>query len=197
MSEEVIKQAMNLFDKVEKWDAFLELSNKRGDIINRYFGRLKSRINQLSVNNESISWNLLINTQESYRWYINDVGPNSICINWDLNCFRLWCDPNFRDAGKAKRLLTQSEFLPIRNCFQNLDTISNPVIHHFFEDRNRFSFSDGLSYSVIEAENRDKLSWFAGNKTDEMAKLIMDKVNRFWTPEITQLLRELNAECKK
>jgi hypothetical protein len=198
MNSEILNQAINLFDKYEKWDAFVELSNSRNDIANKYFSRLKSRINQLSINNETLEWNLLLyNNHEGYRWYLNDFGQNSICLNWDWNNFRLWCEPNSYDVGKAKNILTEDKYLPLKNCFDNRDTISNPNSNHFYEEKHRYYFSDGLSYSGIDSENREKLSWFAGNKTEEMANMIIEKVNRFRTPEITQLLRELNKVCKK
>lgn len=199
MNQELLNQAISLFDKYEKWNAFIELSNAREEMKRKYFGILKSRIYELSIDNQTYKWNILLHgNNDAFRWYINEFGHDSICLNWDWVAFRLWCQPNHFNSAKAKELLIDPHFIPIKKCFDSdkIFSISNPNVHHFFEEKHRYYFSDGLSYLAPEMENHERLSWFAGNKSEELAKMIMEKVNRFRTPEITELLIELNRECK-
>ena len=196
MNNESLKLAMNLFDKYEKWDAFVELSTFKPEIRRRNLERLRSKINEYSISTETIKWHVLLNN-EQYRWFLADSGQESMCIWWDLNTLKLWCNPNTLAVNEIKDLLTTPAFDPIVKCFDNIDSKSFPTQNHFFEEKHRYTFSNGLTYCSItidriDEESKDRLSWFAGNMTDEMARIIMDKVNRFRTPEITSLLMELN-----
>ena len=192
MNAELLNQAMNLFDTYDKFSAFIELSNARGEIRNRYFGRLKAEIFSYSLNSP---WSVLSDNFEQYRWYLTEFKQESICLVWCSWHFRLWCNQTICDAIKAKELLASPKFEPIKECFDYIDSMSHPNVHHFFEEKHRYEFLDGLSYSAPDAENLERLSWFAGNKTKEMGSLIMKKVNKFRSPEITELLVELNHEC--
>ncbi len=194
MNAELLNQAMNLFDKYEKFSAFIELSNARGEIRNRYFARLKAEIFSYSIN---YPWSVTADNFEQYRWILTEFKQGSICLVWNCWHFKLWCDPAIYDVVKIKELLATPKFEPIKGCFDYIDSISQPNIHHFFEEKHRFEFSENLSYSAIDSENHEKLSWFAGNKTKEMGNLIMNKVNKFRMPEITELLIDLNREGKK
>jgi hypothetical protein len=197
MTQELITQAINMFDSYDKWNAFIELSNSRSDIRKRYFEKLKLGLLKHFTDNYREQWQFAAILPEQYRWFIKDYGQESICLLWRTNDLVLWCNPQFFNATEARDLLNTPDFNSIFGCFDNIDTLSTPYLHHFCEERHRYNFDDLTSYSATNEENHDKLSWFAGNKTNEMIKQIADKINKFRTPEITEMFIDLNKRCKK
>jgi len=198
MSPDLINQAITIFDSFDKWNAFIELSNARESIKVKYFEKLKQElINKFNRNDFRKDWAFKIITHNLYRWYLKDYGPDSICIVWRQDDTVLWSNIISVDVQMAINLLNTPDFNSIFNCFDNTDTFSNTFPHHYCEEKHRYEFNDSTSYSGITEQNFDKLSWFAGNKTDEMINQISMKINRFRTPEITALLMELNRRCKK
>ena len=193
---ELLNKAIELFDSYDKWNAFIMLSNARGEIRNRYFEKLKSGLLKHYITDVNEEWRFLPFGNDQYRWFLKDFGQNSICLLWRTPDLVLWCDPQTSNAQKAKDLLNTPEFNFIFSGFDFTDSISMPNIHHFCEEKHRYSFSDNLYYSSIEEDNSDKLAWFAGNHTSEMVKQITDKISRFRTSKITELLKELNNQCK-
>jgi hypothetical protein len=197
MNQELLTQAINMFDSYDKWDAFVELSSSIGEIRQRYFERLKSGLFKHFVNDQREPWSFIPFNTDQYRWFLKDYGQESICLLWRVQDLVLWCNPQLFYAHIARDLITSPDFSPILNCFDYTDSLSHPNPHHLCEERHRYIFADSTSYSAPDEENFEKLSWFAGNRTDEMIKQISDKINKFRTPEITELLQELNKRCKK
>lgn len=197
MTPELLTQATNIFDSYDKWNAFIELSNVRNLIKDRYFEELKLGLSKHFINDVRQDWLFRPDHQYQYRWYLKDYGAESICILMNINHIYLWCNPQLFDANLIKEYLNSPEYLSIFSCFDFTDTLSSPNLHHFCEERHRFNFNDSTSYPTNNEINHDKLSWFAGNKTEEMVQQIAVKINRFRTPEISKLLLELNQKCKK
>jgi len=197
MTPELINQSVLLFDTFDKWNAFIELSNGRGEIRKRYFEKLKSQLLNHFSKDVNQYWRFSIINNEQYRCFLSDYGQESICLFWCVDDLKLWCNPQLFDAALARELLNTPEFNPILNCFDYIDTLSSPNLHHFCEEKHRFIFEDSTSYIATNESNHDKLSWFAGNKTEEMTVHIAAQINKFRTPEITELLIELNNRCKK
>lgn len=44
--------------------------------------------------------------------------------------------------------------------------------------------------------NYPKVCWYAGNKTEEFANQLLEKIQKLQTVEITELFEEINKECK-
>jgi len=195
-NQDLLTHVITLFDSFEKWNAFIELSNSRGEIRRRYFDRLKSALVKSFINDQT-DWCFQPFNTEQYRWFLKEFGSESICLLWRVYDLVLWCNPQFTDVQKVKDLLNSPDYNTIFNCFETPDSQSFPNLHHFCEERHRFKFSDGNVYSAPDEENHEKLAWFAGNMTMEMVEQISTKIKRFQTPEITSLLKELNDKCKK
>jgi len=196
MNQELLTHAIKMFDSFDKWNSFIELSNLRGEIRVRYFEKLKIGLNKHFINDTNDFWSFKPIINEQYRWHLKAFGAESICLLWRVQDLILWCNPAIVNAQLAKDLLNTPEFNSLFNCFDNTDTLSNPNLHHFCEEKHRYTFGESLSYSGPDEENHEKLSWFAGNRTQEMVDQISEKVNRFRTPANTELLTELNKRCK-
>ena len=199
MGTELLAQAMKLFDTLDKWNAYLELVKAKEEIKKGYFSRLRKEIVRKEYSDSSRGntfWSLIDDEFERCICFLTEFGKDSIGLVWDSKSFTLWGHPNTCDVNKANDLLATSEFEPIKSCFDTKHLSPQTYKEHFFKQKHKFEFSDGQAYSAYDSESHDILSWFAGNKTEEMARLIIDQVNKFRTPEITKLLIELNTKCR-
>ena len=196
MNQDLIMQAIQIFDTYDKWDAFIVLSNNIPEIRRRYFERLKSDLTKHFSKDIAESWSFVAIHNEQYRWYLSEFGYESLGLLWRANDFLLWCNPDKIDANKVRDLLNTPDFNIIFNCFDNIDSLSNPL-HHFVQEKHRYTFRDSTSYSAPDEDDYNKLAWFAGNKTDELIELIAIKINKFRTIEITTLIKDLIVKCKK
>lgn len=196
MNADLLKQAIGLFDTYEKWSAFLELHKTKQQIKNQNFNQLKA-----ALHNKPSTWQWSfspIGNGDRYRWYLTDFTKESICLVWDCTSLTLWCHPSFYNAHKVKELLATPQYEIIKDCFDYIDALSQPATEHFIVERHRYDFQNGLQFYAEDDQNsnNDRLSWFAGNMTTEIADMITSKVQKFQTPEITELLMSLNQECK-
>lgn len=195
MTPELLTQATSLFDSYDKWNAFIELSNARNEIKINFCKEMRLGLQNHFSKDIREKWYFTSIDAFQYKWFLKDYGENSICLYMNLDYIMLWCNPSVLDASKVKEKLNSVEYHPILNCFDFKDNLSSTHLHHFCEERHRFNFKDSTSYPANNEFNPDKLSWFAGNKIDEMVEQIATKINRFRTPEITKLLLELIREC--
>lgn len=201
MKPELISQAAKMFESenVEKWNAFIELCWGRGEIRQYYF--MKFRTSMLTYFSKDIinPWDFAANSQEQYRWFIKDFGRDSIVLFWDLNRLYLYCNPAIIRVEEVSELLKTPEYAPIISCFDSLDTIgTGGQREYLYGETHRYKFNETEFVQRTDSEQGHlELSWYAGNKTDELIKQIGDKVNRFRTPEITNLMMDLNNKCKR
>lgn len=190
MNEELLKQAMSLFDSIDKWAAFIELINKNGDIQNRWRKKLKQEVvnrERFELGNE---WDISIDSNGDFiTWFIRDATINSINIGYADNHLRVFYEK--LDTEKVNELIKNPRFDKIKQCFDRIDGQDNATIAW---ETNNFYFD--TPYDGNFSDTR-LLAWFAGNRTEEFADQLINKVRKFQTPEITELFREINLKCKK
>lgn len=191
MNREFLNEAINLFDTPEKWNSFIELSNKRNDINNEWFKRAKvvtinHFINDIVENWSFINWNTW-----DYRWFLEEFGKESFSIWMFGNRIGLWVNGAEYDSIKATSLLRTERYSPLLS-FLRADEIFQGDWK--IAELGNFSFDSNSDGNIENVE----LAWYAGNKTEEFVNQIAEKVNRIRkNPELTELLRELNEKCKK
>ncbi len=194
MHQELIKQAMGLFDTPEKWNTFLELVWQKDSIRNQWFSLLKENANKYFSTADVVdgwifnSWSVW-----DMHWYLSNHGDKSISLllGW-WGELSLHADGNFYDTEKANQLLKTEKYSPIISAFNRIDRFyeGNRIVT---ESRN-FIFNSPYDSRF----DLDRLAWFAGNKTDLFLYQIAEKVNRFRKDtKITNLLNELNTETLK
>jgi len=194
MHQELIKQAMVLFDTSEKWNTFLELVWQKDSIRNQWYTSLKETANKhFSTNDIVEGWSFNSWGVWDMHWYLSRHGDKSISLilGW-WGELSLHADGNFYDVEEANQLLKTEKYSPILSAFSRIDRFyeGNRIVT---ESRN---FVFGSPYD--SRFDLDRLAWFAGNKTDLFMNQIIEKVNRFRKDmKITNLLIELNSETTK
>jgi len=191
MNREFLNEAINLFDTPEKWDSFIELSNKRLEIRHEWFNKAKIAIVDYFINNTVENWSFENWNTWDYKWFLKDYGKQSLCIWMYGNRIQLWLDGNCFDSTKATELLNTERYSSLLSVIRPDELFQNDFKlveygNFYFDSLNDGNFTD------------EKLAWYAGNKTEEFVNQIAEKVNRIRkNPELTELLRELNEKCKR
>jgi hypothetical protein len=97
------------------------------------------------------------------------------------------------DGNKVRKLITESRFDAIKECFDRIDDQPSFKDRHIGKEGGNFKFGDDNDGKFIDDS---EFAWYAGNKTEEFADQLIAKVRKFQTPEITALFKEINAKCK-
>jgi len=198
MSQDLISEAMNIFDSFEKWEAFLTLYDSRDELKRRYYQDFKRDLNKHFGKNNVNNWSFSAPYNEQFRWYLTSLTQESICILWYVDGLVLWANPSNFNLPLAKDLLSTPEYSAILDCFENLDSLSMPHAHHLVEEKHRYSFhNNSIVYDGTVESNLYKLGWLARSRSSELITQLEKKIARFQTTEITDLLLELNKKCKK
>lgn len=191
MSQDIIQQSKAMFDSPEKWNAFIELIKIKDSIRNEWTLNLKQQLDkECSTSNFTSKWGFKIFNNNSFQWFLNDYGENSISLWLEEGIFSLH-NPDILQIDKIINLVNTEKFIPLVDCFDRID-IKNQGGYIFREERN---FSFGSTYDT--KFSFDILAWYAGNETNNFVVQILKKVNRFRMNEnITNLIIELNQAMK-
>lgn len=201
MNKELISQAAKMFESesVEKWNAFIELCWGKGEIRQFYFMKFRSAMLTHFSKGIINPWDFVSINQEQYRWFIKDFKQDSIVLLWDVNRLYLWCNPSLVKVDEATNLLKTPDFAPVISCFDPCDVIGiGGQREYLYGETHRYKFNETEFIQRTDNEQGHlELSWYAGNRTNELINQITDKVNKFRTPEITKLMIDLNEKCKR
>ncbi len=182
---------MDLFDSPDKWNSFCELMNRNGEIQNRWWKKLQTEVYQREKRNGNPDWDITIWNHWDMKWSIRNENPQSLMIHFYGDAFRLFSNAGYLDMSKVGELLKDPKFSILQTCFDRIDGSDFQTIG--WEYRN-FYFDTVYDGRFPDART---LSWYAGNKTAEFADQLINKVRKFQTPEMTELIKEINIKCKK
>ena len=197
MHKELLNQAIAIFDSPEKWNSFVELANQKETIKWHYFQKLKQPLLNYFNANPVEGWVCEPWGDQLYdiRWYLKDFGKNSIAlaIGWRFHFVLHIEDTNAFDTKKIDDLL-RSDYSILLSSFDRVDRQFENQLKAV-EVRN-YSFNSPYDTN-FEDSQLDKLSWFAGNKTESFVEQIIKKVERFrQDKDLTKMLYDLNAQTK-
>jgi hypothetical protein len=197
MQKELINQALRIFDSSEKWNAFVELANQKETIKWHYFQKLKQPLLNYFNANPIEGWvcEPWGDTKYDLRWYLKDFGKGSLslAIGWTFNFLLHIEDVNGFDTKKIDDLL-RSNYSILLSAFDRIDRQFENQLK-VVEVRN-YSFNSPYDTNFDDSQ-LDKLAWFAGNDTENFAKQIIKKVERFrQDKDLTKMLYDLNTETK-
>jgi hypothetical protein len=195
MQNEELRQAITLFDTPEKWTAFIDLSNQK-DRLKRMMTRTAIvRANHYFLQEHPVpGWSFQQLGAEDFGmiWYLTAFGEYSICLvlAWD-GVFVLEVRGGANSVEETTRLLKDSKFSALMNCFERVDSWWDER----FMGREKFNFhfdspSDGHFGPF-------RLAWYAHFETERFIEQLGAKVARFQLPEMTALLTELNTLTRK
>lgn len=188
MNRKLLLEASDLFDTSEKWIAFNELTNQKTNLMNLWWKKLQNTIYDSEQKKGHPDWGLISYNAWDLRWFLKEYGAESFCVHfWGRTLRVTWW--NDLDVAKVKETLPLSRFDPIRNAFGRVSTANEEQI----TEEGNFSFGD---YRDGCFESTDDLAWYAGNRTEAFAEQIIGKVRAFQTPEIAELIKEINEKCK-
>jgi hypothetical protein len=192
MNEELLKQAMALFNTPEKWNAFRELVNIDDSIQQKWWKKLQQEVYKRELETANPEWDIFIwDDWGDIRWYIKEWWRDSLCVHFGGDDFRVYAGFGDLDKDKIADLLNNEKFYALKLCFDRVDGSDETTIG--WEERN-FSFNTIYDGNI---PNHQILSWYAGHETEKFADQIIAKVRKFQTPEITALFCEINERCQK
>lgn len=191
MNDELLLSAIDLFDSPESWDAFCDLRNLYDRIHNGWWQKLQKEVFQREKKNPTPDWDIDIFNYWDIRWSLKDYGKDMLVVHFWGDTFRVFYNYGGLDVQKVNDMLKNPKYDSIHGCMDRIDGSNHETIA--WEHRN-FYFGDKFDGKF---PNSAKLSWYAGNRTNEFADQLIAKVRKFQTPEITQLFKEINEGCKK
>lgn len=193
MNQELLKQAKAMFDTPEKWNAFVELLYQKDEIRNQWFLKLKEEANKKFSTEEFVEgWVFNSWSTCDLHWYQKEHGDKSIGLlfGW-WGEMTLYCDANYFDTVKIHDLLRTEKFSPLLSCFNRIDRFYDGG--RLASEVRNFNFESPYDTKF----DFDRLSWFAGNKTEDFINQISEKVNKYRkSQEMNLLLNELNLLTK-
>lgn len=191
MNEELVLNAMKLFDTPDKWHSFIELVSITDTMQNKWWKKLQTEVNQRELNNSDKEWSILTWSDSDIRWYLREGGQKSLAVHFWRDSLRVFSNYGTLDFNKVNQLIKDPKFDIIKRVFDRLDGSNDQTIG--WETKN-FYFNSEFDGRFPDART---LAWYAGNRTSDFADQLINKVRKFQTPEITALFREINQTCKK
>lgn len=199
MHTEDIKEAVQLFDNAEKWKAFVELAEQKGNLQTAMhataYMRLKSHFLKDS-GSASWSYKPLDDDNHVMIWYLTAYGDNSICLLFGWQG-QLWLEARGGetcfDVQKIVQLLHEPRF---KDLLAGFDRIDNPQNGSCLATEVR-NFCFGTANEPITHFSDTSLAWHAQFETDSYLEQVIAKVAKFQTPEMTMLFDELNKATRR
>lgn len=194
MKQDIIQEAVNIFDTPEKWEAFYEMEKERPKIINHWLAlgakELREEFRKSPGNWQCDIWG----AERDTRWNLSDLGGGSINvgIGWETFEFHLFDLRNNDEIWqKTTGLLEEPDFRYLRErigprCYR----ATWQKEHLLLADLN----FDPLETGADSGFRPRLIAWHAGQKTPSffvkktlawIRGIIEDK-------EVVRLIRELN-----
>ncbi|GIJ93193.1 hypothetical protein [Capnocytophaga stomatis] len=187
MNNNTLKEAAELFNTTEKWNAFVELVNQQDNLKNMWWNELQENVYNRGT---APDWTVYkYHGIEKIIWYVSDAqqGQSSTSIYFDGEhiCIYFYSGVNPEEAQK----LIEKNKERFQIIFDQFDNVEKGGKYLLWE---KFKFRDG-NKDILGA---DKLAWYAGNRTEEFANQLVERIQKLQTTEITNLFREINENCK-
>ena len=193
MQKELINQAVKMFNASEKWNSFLELSNRKEEIRNQWFQTLKTSVTKRFCEDDVVNgWSFSSWGIWDCRWYLTEYGRESFCI-WMCagNKIALWANPSFHDSQQITNLLNTDKYSIIMSVLRPDEVFTGDWK---LVECGNFDFESPYNGHL----DPDRLAWFAGNETEKLTEQIVEKINRVRKNEaIFELFSEINRLTKK
>ncbi len=184
IEHELIKKSTELFKSDDDWNAFIELSNLKDRIVKEWYSILEDEIDK-SVKLQN-GWKFRRHSDFSFQWYLDDA-TDGMSLWLEGADFSLWANGLLYNIENIREALLRPEFNNIRNGISTPDVKFDN--NYFFREIGRFRF-DNIAISKFD---RYQISWFAGNKSEEFAQQLAQKLAPFMDKDATMNILKLNS----
>lgn len=201
MTEEMLQKAMALFDTPEKWNAFVELANEKDNIQNRWFKKLQQKLVSLTyADDKHPEWTCNFWGFWDIEWILTGNRKNYISLHsWaGIRCrLFLHCDDSDKIVKANKLLNNDSRISKLMSQF-NIISKDSKDTEVPLEGNVIFDFDEYDIFKSYYGDWKDKnnilsaFAWYAYNDTDNVARQIMEQVDKIRTPEMTDLFRKVD-----
>ena len=183
MNEKLLQQAMAMFDSQEKWDAFLELCDKKDEICNRWVNELKNRLKHMFTSTVNMDkWQF----HDWVRICPKELGWDKIemRINFGARRGYLYINYSLYDSVKARQIIQSNSILmSLLNGFEYWD--GSDIWNKPFD-------KDICTYTC------DSSCYLWGHDTERVAKVLFETyIQPFMTDEIADFFVKVCEESKK
>lgn len=199
--ETVIKKSIKMFNEPEKWFAFLELVKMKDRIVGAMNKHLREEMDKYF--HEKTFTGFKFQFQDSTLnncnafWYLEEVG-HGICLFFTDSNMSLYIDENIYQNTEG-----------INNILQNKENAV--VLHSLF----RFDRCESKWWKIVEKGNwyfkkpseyseyngtfdKDSLSWYSYNATEELIQQLFNKVEKFCTnDQMKKIILEIHLIGKQ
>lgn len=191
MNKEVLHKTIKCIEEYgfSEWNSIVEIANKKEEIKDVWFGKVRSQLIKYFNNNLSENWE----HKDCKVWYLKGNTDSSLGV-WfeDFHIVSLWSSSVLYDNQKAKELLQKKEFAIISDKFERIDKRFDG--DYKIREYGNFKFDTPIDGHY----DSDTISFFAGLETDRFCKQVIEKIERFTNNhEVTELFKQINELTKK
>jgi hypothetical protein len=186
MENKLIIQSSELFKDFETWESFIELQRIIPQIKNSWISKFSKELIQINV---PPTWNFK-RKENGGVWFLSSETKKEKSLGlWIENeQFSLWADQNQFDIEIIKSLIKQNEFVALKEQFKESE-ISEGRDAYIIREKGTFQ------YESISLES-NSFAWVAGNKPEIIVNQLNEKLQNFFTPEITAMFQKINDAAR-
>lgn len=185
-----LQQSSKIFDSSEKWTAFIELYKLKDQLKNLWFQELQNSV-KIKINTEidtNNKWTFKTWTPNSYGWYMDSYGENSLVILYENNHCCLYTE----SINKLSLIIDKY--------------METSLFNSYFEKAEKNKTSKYLAKKqnaiTINGQNDiDLIAWYACKEHSDH-QLFVDEICKFFghfisDPIISEIIEEFNKELVK
>lgn len=193
MNQDIIQEAINIFDIPEKWRAFYDMEKACPDIINEWL-RHGAHVLREEFQKSPGAWELSIwGSSRDTKWHLSELGEKSISIGigWETFEFHLF------DARNNDEQWTKTCELLAGPDFRQLVTRIGPRCYRPGWKKEKLLLAD-RSFDPLglgaDADFRSRLiAWHAAHRTEDFVEKTLGWVRQLMEDEeVVRLIRKLN-----
>jgi hypothetical protein len=198
IKQELVRQSVKIFDKLEKWNALFEIHSQSDAIMNAWLDIGAEALRKDFKARPSPSWTCAQwEGRYETKWYLSELGCDSIFLGYGWPSFEfhlIFQDPaNFAEAA-SKRVLQEPAFEPLVDAFDREEASAKRGNYHSLACDATFN---PFGSDTDALERRRELTWYAAHETDYFVIEMSRHVRRITDdPAMTALVRELNRRAK-
>lgn len=186
MENKLIRQSSELFKDLETWESFIELQKILPQITKSWISKFSKELIKINV---PTTW-YFQRRENGGVWYLSSESKQEKSLGlWIENeQFSLWADQNQYKIETIKELINQDEFVALKEQFKESE-ISAGRDAYIFREKSAFQ------YESISLDS-NLFAWVAGNDPQVIVDQLNEKLQIFFTPEITAIFQKINDAAR-